>query len=101
MGYLTRLIRKLFEPADGEGVEQQLKNDFRESICFSSYRKMSGVFRPNSFFGIKQAEYPNAWAGADVARYVRAGGRKALRLYAGISDIFRHEPLPATRIKTE
>ena len=80
MGYLTRLIRKLFEPADGEGVEQQLKNDFRESICFSSYRKMSGVFRPNSFFGIKQAEYPNAWAGADAARYVRAGGRKALRL---------------------
>ena len=76
MGYLTRLIRKLFEPADGEGVEQQLKNDFRESICFSSYRKMSGVFRPNSFFGIKQAEYPNAWAGADAARYVRAAGER-------------------------
>lgn len=80
MGYLTRLIEKLFEPADGEDVEQQLKNDFRESICFSSYRKMSGVFRPNMFFGIKQAEYPNAWAGADAARYVRAGGRKSLRL---------------------
>ena len=50
MGYLTRLIRKLFEPADGEGVEQQLKNDFRESICFSSYRKMSGVFPAKQFF---------------------------------------------------
>ena len=85
MGYLTRLIRKLFEPADGEGVEQQLKNDFRESICFSSYRKMSGVFRPNSFFGIKQAEYPNAWAGADAARYVRAGGMRGMdvREYVG------------------
>ena len=80
MGYLTRLIGKLFEPADDGSAEQRLKNDFGERIRFSSYRKINGNFQPDTFWGTKQAEYPDAWAGADAARYVRADGSKALRL---------------------
>ena len=79
MGYLKRLIEKLLEPADDGGVEQRLKNDFGERIRFSSYRKINGNFQPDTVFGTKQAEYPDAWAGADAAQYVRADGSKALR----------------------
>lgn len=80
MGYLTRLIGKLLESADDGSAEQRLKNDFGERIRFSSYRKINGNFQPDTFWGTKQAEYPDAWAGADAARYVRADGSKALRL---------------------
>ena len=58
MGYLMRLIGKLFEPADDGSAEQRLKNDFGERIRFSSYRKINGNFQPDTFFGTKQAEYP-------------------------------------------